>query len=108
MFFLRLKKFEVFDQDGSIVDTISVGSVEEDHVMIKGSKYIGQIYPLIVKDQIIAIDQEKRLVSSPTSHTIKLKSLPLCYLIVSILNAILHQGVYPKKKCLTMRPIKLN
>ncbi|XP_048773357.2 uncharacterized protein LOC125678734 isoform X3 [Ostrea edulis] len=54
-------RIHVFDQEGSIVDTIPLGSSEKTDVLLKNSIYIGQIYPLIVKDQIIAINEQKRL-----------------------------------------------
>ncbi|XP_061188073.1 uncharacterized protein LOC133196160 [Saccostrea echinata] len=47
---------EIYDQDGSLVKTV-VGL--ED--LLQRSIYKRQIYPLIVKDQLIAINYEKRL-----------------------------------------------
>lgn len=54
---------KVFDQDGSIVDTIPIKHNDDDSddgVHLKEAVQ-GQIYPLIVRDEVIAITQTGRL-----------------------------------------------
>ena len=59
--FVICRRLEVFDQEGSIIDTIPINSFREGEVVsLQHSLYEGQVYPLIVKDQLVAITQHKR------------------------------------------------
>lgn len=60
--FLFCRNIKVFDQDGSIVDTIPIKHNDDDSddgVHLKEAIQ-GQIYPLIVRDEVIAITQTGR------------------------------------------------
>ncbi|XP_062576431.1 uncharacterized protein LOC134238321 [Saccostrea cucullata] len=60
-FYCSHRLIEIYDQDGSMIETVHQNDTIGHGVLLQRSIYKKQVYPLIIKDQLIAISQEKRL-----------------------------------------------
>ncbi|XP_061188072.1 uncharacterized protein LOC133196158 [Saccostrea echinata] len=60
-FYCSHRLIEIYDQEGSMVETVPQADTAGHGVLLQRSIYKKQVYPLIIKDQLIAINQEKRL-----------------------------------------------
>ncbi|XP_062601305.1 uncharacterized protein LOC134263024 [Saccostrea cucullata] len=60
-FYSSHRLIEIYDQDGSLIETVHQNDYIGHGGLLQRSIYKKQVYPLIIKDQLIAISDQKRL-----------------------------------------------